>query len=411
MSQPQYPTSHIRLLHRLLLTTGFTATLTAVVSLVGIPHALSQQRGLAKIVTLASGLAVTEASRRLAMSRTELADVTADLDLLDRRENIAWYQKIISNVAQVRVEHSQRWLEENIITDPVSYWLGTGSNGLPGKHLLIVGGTGDGKSTLIQAFASRLSGWQFQVYDCDGTVDDWGFVEPDSRVYDMADIETAMVDDLATLECRILARREAGRRWTDIPRLTIAEELPALVSSSDTAANWVVSHAKRGRKPLCFIAAVAQNDTVKNLGLEGDSDVRDSCFARILLGNKSREYARKMGNDVLLRWLEAVPRGRFIVDGRPCEWVVNGSQPTTSTTQTLPEATPAFTNYLPTPNDTHAHKTRKRCHYSTEVVFQSLLGMPKMRFFTPVSVAVAIRTSSLRCWVSADDGLTRGKPF
>ncbi|RCJ24309.1 hypothetical protein A6770_28490 [Nostoc minutum NIES-26] len=364
MTQQQYPTSHIRLLHRLLLTSGFCATLTAVISIVCIPNALTQQRGLPKLMTLASGLLATEASRRLSKQWTELADVTTDLDILDRRENITWYQQVISSVKQVTVKYSQRWLDANIISDPVTYWLNTGKNGLPLKHLLIVGGTGDGKSTLIQSFASRLSGWQFQVFDVDGTVDDWLFVKPEQRVYDLTDIEAAMVDDLALLEERILSRREAGKRWTDTPRLTIAEELPALVSSSDTAANWVVNHAKRGRKPLLFIAAIAQNDTVKNLGLEGDADLRDSCFTRIYLGSKARERARKLGNDVLLRWLEEFPHGRFIVDDKPCQWVVNNNQSTSTTSQTatltssqLPNTSPEFTNNLPTISDGIVSKT------------------------------------------------------
>ncbi|AUT00361.1 hypothetical protein CLI64_08155 [Nostoc sp. CENA543] len=357
MTQPQYPTSHIRLLHRLLLTTGFCATLTAVVSLVGVPHALTQQRGLSKAVLLASGLCITVASKRLTSTWLELADVTADLDLLDRRENIAWYQRVISEVKNVTVKYSQRWLDDNIITDPVTYWLNTGKNGLPLKHLLIVGGTGDGKSTLIQAFASRLIGWQFQVYDVDGTVDDWLFVEQQQRVYDLTAIESAMTDDLELLEQRILQRREVGKRWTDTPRLTIAEELPALVSSSDTAANWVVSHAKRGRKPLCFIAAIAQNDTVKNLGLEGDADLRDSCFTRVYLGSKARERARKLGNDVLLAWLEAFPHGRFIVDDKPCEWVVNNSQALIDTSQTGTLPPSLLPQSLPTQHDTNTPKT------------------------------------------------------
>lgn len=357
MTTPQYPTSHIRLLYRLLTTTGVCATLTAVVSLVGLPHALSQQRGLSKAVVLASGLCIAGVSRRLSLTRLELADVTADLDILDRRENIAWYQRVISGVQQVTVKYNQRWLAENIVTDPVTYWLNTGKNGLPLKHLLVVGGTGDGKSTLIQAFASRLVGWQFQVYDVDGTVDDWLFVEPNQRVYDLTAIESAMNTDLEVLEQRILSRREAGKRWTDTPRLTIAEELPALVSSSDTAANWVVGHAKRGRKPLCFIAAIAQNDTVKNLGLEGDADLRDSCFTRIHLGSKARERARKLGNNVLLAWLEAFPHGRFIVDDKPCEWVVSGSQTNTMTSSTLPDQTLQLPHNLPTQHDTVTLKT------------------------------------------------------
>ncbi|WP_157816829.1 hypothetical protein [Nostoc flagelliforme] len=294
---------------------------------------LSQPRGLPKLAAIGIGLTSTLACKSITNSKFELLDNTTDLNLVDRQLSIRWYSDIVSGVKQLTTsvintpKFDDQWLANNLIIDPVKYWLATGSgNGIPLKHLLIVGGTGDGKSTFIQALAAQLNGWQFKTYDVDGTVDDWHFIPEHRRVYDINDVVSAMTDDLTLLEHRIKQRREVGKRWSDTPCLTIAEELPALVSSSEVVKEWVVSHAKRGRKPLLFIAAVAQNDTVKNLGIEGDASLRDSCFTRVYLGSKARERAEKLGNEPLLLWLKEKTHGRFIVDDRPCEFTINTHQ-------------------------------------------------------------------------------------
>ncbi|MBH8575267.1 hypothetical protein I8752_20065 [Nostocaceae cyanobacterium CENA369] len=66
----------------------------------------------------------------------------------------------------------------------------------------------------------------------------------------------------------------------------------------------------------------------------------------------------------LLTWLEEFPHGRFIVDDKPCQWVVSNNQSTTSTSQTatltssqLPNISPEFTNNLPTISDGIVSKT------------------------------------------------------
>lgn len=376
-----HPTSHITLLYRLLLSTTKTSWLTAVVSFVCLPLALSQPRNLPKLLTLGVGLTSTIACKAITNSKFELLDNTTDLNIVDRQQSIRWYSDIVGGVKQLgasvinQPKFDENWVVNNLILDPVKYWLATGSgNGIPLKHLLIVGGTGDGKSTFIQSLASRLDGWLFKAYDIDGTIDDWNFIAEHRRVYDLTQIEESMTTDLEVLENRIVKRRELGRRWSDTPQLTIAEELPALVSSSDVVKEWVVSHAKRGRKPLLFIAAIAQNDTVKNLGIEGDAALRDSCFTRVYLGSKARERAEKLGNEPLLAWLNEKTHGRFIIDDKPCEFTVSphqlpNNEQVVNQTNTQPIAgltnsTPAFTekvyvvnNTIQTPHDTHVSET------------------------------------------------------
>ncbi|MEH2444145.1 hypothetical protein [Nostoc sp.] len=327
-----HPTSHITLLYRLLLSTTKTSWLTAVVSLIALPLALTQPRGLPKLAAIGIGLTSTLACKSITNSKFELLDNTTDLNIVDRQSSIRWYSDVVSGVKQLTTsvintpKYDDSWVEDNLITSPLEHWLNTGKAGIPGKHLLVIGGTNDGKTSFITALASQLNGWNLKAYDIDGTIDDWQFIPEDRRVYDLTQIESAMVTDMEVLEKRIVKRREVGRRWSDTPQLTIAEELPALVSSSDVAKEWVVNHAKRGRKPLLFIAAVAQNDTVKNLGIEGDASIRDSCFTRVYLGQKARERAQKLGNTPLLTWLEGATHGRFIVDDLPCEFTVNTHQ-------------------------------------------------------------------------------------
>lgn len=208
-----HPTSHITLLYRLLLSTTKTSWLTAVVSFVCLPLVLSQPRGLPKLAAIGIGLTSTLACKSITNSKFELLDNTTDLNLVDRQLSIRWYSDIVSGVKQLTTsvintpKFDDQWLANNLIIDPVKYWLATGSgNGIPLKHLLIVGGTGDGKSTFIQALAAQLNGWQFKTYDVDGTVDDWHFIPEHRRVYDINDVVSAMTDDLTLLEHRIKQR-------------------------------------------------------------------------------------------------------------------------------------------------------------------------------------------------------------
>lgn len=207
------------------------------------------------------------------------------------------------------------WQPENLISDPVEY-----VNKVQ-KHVALVGGTGDGKSTQAQYFSTRIGGTVI-VYDVDSAKGDWAWVEPQNLIGDggLPEVNTAMQSALDHLEEMRVYRKEVSK---DIPqehaRFYIAEEFPVL-ADCDNAPQWIKQHAKVGRKRKQFIMALAQNDTAANFALEGDADILDTCFVRIRLGKKAEDYARStLKNTQLEQWLKAGGKKRFMVDDYPCE--------------------------------------------------------------------------------------------
>ncbi len=88
-----------------------------------------------------------------------------------------------------------------------------------------------------------------------------------------------------------------------------------LVDEVECAATWLIKHAKRGRRVKQFVIALAQNDTVKNFGFEGDSGVMD-CFRMIRLGSKAVKHAQRLKNDALVQWLRS-DRAHCLVNDIP----------------------------------------------------------------------------------------------
>ena len=131
------------------------------------------------------------------------------------------------------------WQPDNLITDPVEY-----VNRVQ-KHVALVGGTGDGKSTQAQYFSTRIGG-KVIVYDVDSGKGDWAWVEPGSLIGDggLPEVNLAMGEALEHLEEMRKYRKEVSK---DVPlefaRFYIAEEFPVL-ADCDNAPQWIKQHAK-----------------------------------------------------------------------------------------------------------------------------------------------------------------------
>jgi hypothetical protein len=188
---------------------------------------------------------------------------------------------------------------------------------LEGKHALLIGGSGDGKTTTAMYIAYSIGG-SIKVYDADAAADEWRGLNVVGRSADFAAIDAAMQADIEELQQRTILRAEKGSHACDgMDCVTIAEEFPLLVGEVESAADWLIKHGKRGRRVKKFILAIAQNDTVTNFGIQGDSGVIDS-FRMIRLGKKALAHARRLKNEALAEWLRG-DRGRILVDDVPVQ--------------------------------------------------------------------------------------------
>ncbi len=188
---------------------------------------------------------------------------------------------------------------------------------LEGKHGLLIGGSGDGKTTAAMFIAYSIGG-RIRIYDADAAADEWQGLEVIGRCADFSAINEAMALDLEDLQERTIKRgKEGSNACNGLDTVTIAEEFPLLVGEVDLASEWLIKHGKRGRRVKKFILAIAQNDTAANFGIEGDKGVIDS-FRIIRLGKKAQAHARKLKNWELEEWLKG-DRSRLLADDIPVQ--------------------------------------------------------------------------------------------
>lgn len=269
---------------------------------------------------LAASVGTLEFGRRHRQTAKLLQESLGDIDRASRVNFQAWARANTQPTAQLALTVGAidaNWKPENLIIDPVEYIQ------KKQKHVALVGGTGDGKSTFTQYLSSKIGG-RTVVYDSDAKPDDWAWLDQSDvigRKGNFKAIDTAMGKDLEILEDLVQLRGEGGdNAIAGRERFLIAEEFPILVDECDNAINWIKRHAKRGRRYKQFICVLAQNDTAENYGLQGDKDTLYRCFCLVRLGQFGRDHARsKLKDPQLEQWLKAGGKRRFMVDDCPCE--------------------------------------------------------------------------------------------
>lgn len=300
--------------------------LTASVLLLSLGASLRGESKQYKPWVLGASVGVFGVGKSQRKTVKELAVVLGDIDQISRLNFQFWLREKTKATAPMVVNIpalSGSWQPDNQIGDPVEY-----VNRVQ-KHVALVGGTGDGKSTQAQYFSVRIGG-KVIVYDVDSGKGDWAWVEPKSLIGDggLPSVNEAMGEAMEHLEKMRVYRKEVSK---DVPeefaRFYIAEEFPVL-ADCDNAPQWIRQHAKVGRKRKQFIMVLAQNDTAANFALLGDADILDTCFVRIRLGKKAQDYARAtLKNPQLEQWLKAGGKKRFMVDDSPCELDLSSWRP------------------------------------------------------------------------------------
>ena len=293
---------------------------------------LTTPKGLNKLTITLVGILNAVAGLNVAKIDNTLDTRLHDLQITSRLSSKNLLEEYLSDRNNIKVELTKPPIEErNIISDIVSHWV------KQDKHLLLVGSTGDGKSTAIKIFTSNLNnvGYKIDARDIDATVDDYS---SDIEVtFDYKEIEQTFNNDLLELEQRIKVRRVEGKKFNPEYKFIVSEELPALVDEIEVTPTWIKRMSNRGRKVKLFLCVAAQNDTVDALGLKGNSKLINN-FVKLYLGTKAIERAKQLKDDVLLNWLQAQRYGRGLIDDCPC--LINISNlDSTSLTTTIPKDT------------------------------------------------------------------------
>lgn len=210
------------------------------------------------------------------------------------------------------------------------------------KHLLIIGATGSGKSTIAQFLASRHSA-NVRVYDPDCAPSDWVGLTVFGRKGNFGEINAQMQADLVELEQCMVLRGEGGdSAIAGRERCMIGEEFPLLADEVDIARDWLLKFARRGRRVKQFIIVISQSDSVSALGIEGDGAIRQS-FAVLRLGKFAVNHAKKLKDEGLITWLQA-GKYRAMLDDEACQLPdVSGYQAVTVQLPKNPQNSPLVT--------------------------------------------------------------------
>jgi energy-coupling factor transporter ATP-binding protein EcfA2 len=156
-----------------------------------------------------------------------------------------------------------------------------------GRHVLLVGSTGGGKSTLLHHLAARHAKQRASVVVID--VDAIAGTYPGYRVVGCGDDYDAAAAGLIIVRRELAKRREARRNGQrrHFPRMVLLiDETQDVVRELDTAWPIIEDVIRRGRKLNIFAVIAAQDSQVGTLKLEGKS---------ALLGNLTRVDVQRQG--------------------------------------------------------------------------------------------------------------------
>ncbi|MEM7578348.1 MAG: hypothetical protein AAF316_00605, partial [Cyanobacteria bacterium P01_A01_bin.80] len=146
------------------------------------------------------------------LQRRQLKKISKQLSDIEEISNFnfkSWVRQQTAPSSQLAVTIpaiDAAWNPEKLITNPVEYIH------KKQKHVALVGGTGDGKSTFTQYLSSKIGG-RVIVYDSDAKPDDWKWLSNDDvigRKGDFKAINQGMNDDLSTLEELVQLRGNGG---------------------------------------------------------------------------------------------------------------------------------------------------------------------------------------------------------
>lgn len=200
-------------------------------------------------------------------------------------------------------------------------------------HLMILGETGSGKSTICKYLVSQVNA-PCLIIDPHAAPTDWrGFtVTGSGRNYEAIATE---FERLASLMQIRYEARDKGISQFD-PLIVIIDEFPAIASSLGKGATDTVKLlAREARKVSIRMCLLSQGAEVKTLGLEGEGSIRE-CFAMLRLGNFALSHGKQSKDKAIGEALENSDRPAML-DQLPC------NLPILSDAQTMP--------VLPLPQD------------------------------------------------------------
>ena len=206
-------------------------------------------------------------------------------------------------------------------------------------HLIIVGGTGDGKSFTTERLAPHLGGKVVVCNPHDKPGDFEGFpsycgsrnygnwkkdklpVIPDKGQFFQDFLDKKIDFDPSVCQFIKIIEQEMNRRYElyhkgnfDYPMVNvILDEFCVASGKIDQGVEVVLDLIKEARKVLIRLFLLVKSDQVKTLKIEGQGDIRKS-LTYVRLGEFAHKHSQKLGNLELYNWCLSQERPILVED-------------------------------------------------------------------------------------------------
>jgi hypothetical protein len=199
-------------------------------------------------------------------------------------------------------------------------------------HILVLGETGSGKSTLVKFLVSHAIAPAL-VLDSHAAPDDWQTLNVIGMGRDYEAIGKEVERLVALMDARYEARKLGQKKFE--PLIVILDEFPACVANLGKGfTEAIMLLVREARKIGIRLIVLSQGAEVKALGIEGQGSIRE-CFAIVSLGKFATDRAKSLKDEQIKAAIAAAQYPAMLED-LPCQ---------------LPTIDSVNLNVLPMPSD------------------------------------------------------------
>jgi len=182
-------------------------------------------------------------------------------------------------------------------------------------HVLVLGETGAGKSTLVKFLVSHAAAASI-VLDSHAAPDDWQGMTVIGMGRNYRAIGEAVSQLVGFMDSRYQARSQGQKQFE--PLLVLVDEFPAAAANlGKSFTDNIMLLVREARKVSIRLIILSQGSEVKTLGIEGQGSIRE-CFAIVSIGKFAVERAKSLKDPQIKQFIESAQYPAML-DDLPCE--------------------------------------------------------------------------------------------